>query len=100
MDHYNNIDIYLAPDGKSIIVFGGQNVSSQGTFDAFNDIYVLDTCTLNWSQPQINGNPPSPRAGHEAFVYNNRYMVVLMGKVFYMSLIRGLFSLAIILTLT
>jgi N-acetylneuraminic acid mutarotase len=91
MDHYNNIDIHLAPDGKSIIVFGGQNVSSQGTFDAFNDIYVLDTCTLNWSQPQINGNPPSPRAGHEAFVYNNRYMVVLMGKAFYVSLIRGLF---------
>lgn len=68
-----------APDGKSIILFGGQNVSSEKTFDANNDIYVLDTCTLNWSQPIIHNNLPIARAGHEAIIYRDRYMIIMMG---------------------
>lgn len=61
------------------MIFGGQNASSESTFDASNDIYVLDTCTLNWSQPIISGTPPIARAGHEAFTYLNQYMIVMMG---------------------
>lgn len=61
------------------MIFGGQNASSESTFDASNDIYVLDTCTLNWSQPIISGAPPIARAGHEAFTYLNQYMIVMMG---------------------
>ncbi|KAI8977348.1 hypothetical protein BDF20DRAFT_1001355 [Mycotypha africana] len=69
-----------APDGKSIVLFGGQNVSSEQTFDASNDIYLLDTCSLNWSKPEIHGTRPLPRAGHQAILYhNNQYMIILMG---------------------
>ncbi|KAI7897962.1 uncharacterized protein BX663DRAFT_583041 [Cokeromyces recurvatus] len=69
-----------APDGESIVLFGGQNATSlQDIFDASNDVYILNTCTLNWSQPIIKGNPPIARAGHEAIVYKNRYMIVMMG---------------------
>ncbi|CAO0799971.1 unnamed protein product [Mucor circinelloides] len=67
------------PDGKSIVLFGGQNATDTQAFDATNDIYVLDTCTLNWSQPVISGRPPIARAGHEAIVYGNQYMIVMMG---------------------
>ncbi|CAO3613779.1 unnamed protein product [Mucor fragilis] len=66
-------------DGKSIVLFGGQNATDTQTFDATNDIYVLDTCTLNWSQPVISGTPPTARAGHEAIVYRDQYMIVMMG---------------------
>ncbi|KAI8993644.1 hypothetical protein BDB01DRAFT_777012 [Pilobolus umbonatus] len=68
-----------APDGKSIVLFGGQNTTSDEIFDASNDVYVLDTCTLNWTMPVIQGTPPTPRAGHESVVYKNDYMIVLMG---------------------
>jgi hypothetical protein len=61
-------------------LFGGQNVSARGTFDATNAIYVLDTCSLNWSQPIIHGTPPIARAGHEAIVYRDQYMIIMMGK--------------------
>lgn len=74
------LPINLAPDGKSIVMFGGQNTSSETTFDASNEIYVLDTCTLNWTQPVIQGKPPIPRAGHEAISFLNQYMIVMMGK--------------------
>lgn len=68
-----------APDGRSIVMFGGQNASSESTFDASNEIFVLDTCTLNWTQPIIQGKPPVPRASHEAISFLNQYMIVMMG---------------------
>ncbi|KAI8052561.1 uncharacterized protein B0P05DRAFT_591734 [Gilbertella persicaria] len=67
------------PDGKSIVLFGGQNASNNHLFDAYNDVYVLDTCTLNWSQPIIKGTPPVARAGHEAILFQDQYMVIMMG---------------------
>lgn len=78
----------LAPDGKSIVVFGGINVE-QPTDDTANDqdqsshtvsqsLYVLDVCTLSWSTPMVTGTAPSARAGHEAVTYGN-YMLVMMG---------------------
>ena len=60
-------------------MFGGQNSSSESTFDATNDVYILDTCTLNWTQPVIHGIPPTARAGHEAVTYLNQYMIITMG---------------------
>lgn len=81
--------VYIAPDGKSIVVFGGINVE-QPTDDTANDqdqsshtvsqsLYVLDVCTLSWSTPVVTGTAPSARAGHEAVTYGN-YMLVMMGK--------------------
>lgn len=60
-------------------MFGGQNVSAETSFDATNDIYVLDTCSLNWTKPDIKGTPPIARAGHEAISYLGRYMIIMMG---------------------
>lgn len=67
-----------APDGRSLVLFGGQSTSSE-TLNATNDVYLLDTCTLNWTQVNTRGSPPVARAGHEAISYNNRYMIVMMG---------------------
>ncbi|CEP09389.1 hypothetical protein [Parasitella parasitica] len=74
------------PDGKSIVLFGGQNATDTQGFDATNDVYVLDTCTLRWARPAISGKPPVARAGHEAIVYGNQYMIVMMGIQNYDSL--------------
>ncbi|KAI9496511.1 hypothetical protein BDB00DRAFT_122173 [Zychaea mexicana] len=65
----------LAPDGHSIIVFGGQDaLTGQST----QDVFLLDTCTLQWSHPDVSGVPPSARSGHQAVTYD-KYMVILMG---------------------
>jgi N-acetylneuraminic acid mutarotase len=61
-------------------MFGGQNTTSESTVDATNDIYVLDTCTLNWTQPVINGKLPIARAGHEAVTFMDQYMIVMLGN--------------------
>ncbi|KAI8062443.1 hypothetical protein BC940DRAFT_309029 [Gongronella butleri] len=65
-----------APDGQSIVIFGGKILSSM--FTPTQSVYVLDTCTLSWSQPTIQGTPPSARAGHEAVTYG-QYMIVIGG---------------------
>ncbi|KAI9494560.1 hypothetical protein BDB00DRAFT_818552 [Zychaea mexicana] len=67
-----------APDGKSIVVYGGLNTSSTDRFDSSSDVYVLDTCKLEWSKPDVSGDVPSPRANHGAVTYGN-YMVLLYG---------------------
>ncbi|KAI9246255.1 hypothetical protein BDA99DRAFT_543349 [Phascolomyces articulosus] len=67
-----------APDGKSIVVYGGLNTSSTDHFDSSSDVFVLDTCKLEWSKPDVGGDAPAPRAGHGAVTYGN-YMVLLYG---------------------
>ncbi|KAG2222289.1 hypothetical protein INT45_006968 [Circinella minor] len=67
-----------APDGKSIVVYGGLNTSSPDTFDSSSDVFVLDTCNLEWSKPDVGGDAPAPRADHGAVTYGN-YMVLIYG---------------------
>ncbi|KAI8139751.1 hypothetical protein BJV82DRAFT_243117 [Fennellomyces sp. T-0311] len=67
-----------APDGKSIVVFGGLNTSSPDAFDSSPDIFVLDTCKLEWTKPDIGGDIPEARASHGVVTYGN-YMIVLYG---------------------
>ena len=68
-----------APDGKSIVVYGGLNTSATDHFDSSSDVYVLDTCNLEWSKPDVGGDAPAPRADHGAVTYGD-YMVLLYGK--------------------
>lgn len=68
----------IAPDGKSIVVFGGLNTSATG-FDSSQDVFVLDTCTLSWSKPEVSGDAPVARAGHGAITYG-QYMLVMLGN--------------------
>eukprot|EP00884_Botryococcus_braunii_P007391 jgi/Botrbrau1/16653/Bobra.0068s0069.1 len=44
---------------RYLLIFGGGSVAH-----CYNDLYLLDTETMQWSQPKTEGNPPSPRAGH------------------------------------
>lgn len=42
-------------------------------------MFVLDTCTLSWSKPEVSGDAPVARAGHGAITYG-QYMLVMLGK--------------------
>ncbi|KAI3520401.1 hypothetical protein L1887_09798 [Cichorium endivia] len=52
-------------------VFGG---CSHSIF--FNDLHVLDLETLEWSQPQIQGDLVSPRAGHAGISIDENWYIV------------------------
>ncbi|XP_071732945.1 acyl-CoA-binding domain-containing protein 6-like [Rutidosis leptorrhynchoides] len=52
-------------------IFGG---CSHSTF--FSDLHVLDLGTLEWSQPQIQGNLVSPRAGHAGSHIDEKWFIV------------------------
>ncbi|KAK1421215.1 hypothetical protein QVD17_23390 [Tagetes erecta] len=42
----------------------------------FNDLHVLDLETLEWSQPQIQGDVVSPRAGHAGVSVDEKWFIV------------------------
>lgn len=50
--------------GRYLIVFGGGSVAH-----CFNDLHVLDTETMEWSQPPVEGEQPSARAGEFHALY-------------------------------
>lgn len=52
-------------------IFGG---CSHSTF--FSDLHVLDLHTLEWSQPQIQGDIVSPRAGHAGVSIDEKWFIV------------------------
>ncbi|KVI09678.1 Kelch-type beta propeller, partial [Cynara cardunculus var. scolymus] len=52
-------------------IFGG---CSHSIF--FNDLHVLDLETLEWSQPQIQGDVVSPRAGHAGVSIDEKWFMV------------------------
>ncbi|KAK9064056.1 hypothetical protein SSX86_017928 [Deinandra increscens subsp. villosa] len=56
---------------RYFLVFGG---FSHSTF--FNDLHVLDLETLEWSQPQIQGNLVIPRAGHAGVSIDEKWFIV------------------------
>ncbi|KAM7463850.1 hypothetical protein LguiA_031971 [Lonicera macranthoides] len=56
---------------RYLLIFGG---CSHSIF--FNDLHVLDLETMQWSQPQIQGDLVTPRAGHASITIDeNWYMV-------------------------
>lgn len=60
--------------GRYLFVFGG---GSKPQHCVTNDMYVLDTATMQWSSPDAKGDKPQPRdMGTAALVGNN---VFLMG---------------------
>ncbi|KAD2804773.1 hypothetical protein R6Q59_029813 [Mikania micrantha] len=56
---------------RYFLIFGG---CSHSTF--FNDLHVLDLVTLEWSQPQIQGNLVFPRAGHAGVSIDEKWFIV------------------------
>ncbi len=47
-----------APQNRFLVIFGGGSVAH-----CYNDVTLLDTKTNEWSCPQTEGTPPTPRAG-------------------------------------
>ncbi|KAI7730064.1 hypothetical protein M8C21_020015 [Ambrosia artemisiifolia] len=56
---------------RYFLIYGG---CSHSTF--FNDLHVLDLETLEWSQPQIQGDLVSPRAGHAGVSIDEKWFIV------------------------
>ncbi|PKY25902.1 hypothetical protein RhiirB3_441028 [Rhizophagus irregularis] len=69
----NGISSVLGLDGFRIIVFGGHNIDNKM-------LYVLDTTTFNWYEPNVSGKGPTlKRRDHTANVIG-RYMVIAFGS--------------------
>lgn len=62
--------------GKKIYIFGGY-VQRSECFS--KDVYVLDTTTMTWSHPRVNGEPASWRDFHTATAIG-RYMYIFGGR--------------------
>ncbi|KAL7252847.1 hypothetical protein ACSBR1_007407 [Camellia fascicularis] len=56
---------------RYLLIFGG---CSHSIF--FNDLHVLDLQTLEWSQPQIQGDLVAPRAGHAGITIDENWYIV------------------------
>jgi N-acetylneuraminic acid mutarotase len=54
-----------------LFVFGGYNGSAP-----FQDLHVLDTETMVWSQPETHGAAPSPRYSHAAVVHGKFLLLI------------------------
>lgn len=56
---------------RYLLIFGG---CSHSVF--FNDLHVLDLHTMEWSQPQVQGDLVSPRAGHAGISIDEMWYIV------------------------
>lgn len=56
---------------RYVLIFGGGSVAM-----CFNDFFVLDTQTWQWSKPNIIGAKPTPRAGHAASMLGDAWYIV------------------------
>lgn len=57
--------------GRFLIVFGGGSVAT-----CYDDLVILDTQTLEWFTPEVDGHLPPARAGHAAAVLGSTLYVV------------------------
>uniref|UniRef100_A0A6B2L0T0 Uncharacterized protein n=1 Tax=Arcella intermedia TaxID=1963864 RepID=A0A6B2L0T0_9EUKA len=58
--------------GKKIYVFGGY---CRGAELYYNNLYVFETETLNWTKLEPRGNPPDRRCGHSASVVDGKIWI-------------------------
>ncbi|KAF7820199.1 acyl-CoA-binding domain-containing protein 4 [Senna tora] len=56
---------------RYFLIFGG---CSHSIF--FNDLHILDLETMEWSQPQVQGDFVSPRAGHAGITIDESWFIV------------------------
>ncbi|XP_057979282.1 acyl-CoA-binding domain-containing protein 4 isoform X2 [Malania oleifera] len=56
---------------RYLLIFGG---CSHSIF--FNDLHVLDLQMMEWSQPQLQGDLVSPRAGHAGVTIDGNWYIV------------------------
>lgn len=69
----------LTGDGR-LIMFGGCSiVKDTGIPRYHDDIRQLDTDTMTWTRPRINGAVPSGRYGHSSLLINGSNIIVFGG---------------------
>ncbi|XP_061363797.1 acyl-CoA-binding domain-containing protein 6 [Gastrolobium bilobum] len=56
---------------RYLLIFGG---CSHSVF--FNDLHLLDMQTMEWSQPQTQGDLVSPRAGHAGITIDESWFII------------------------
>ncbi|WVZ73093.1 hypothetical protein U9M48_021441 [Paspalum notatum var. saurae] len=54
-----------------LLIFGGSSHST-----CFNDLYLLDLQTLEWSQPDTQGAHITPRSGHAGTIIDENWYIV------------------------
>ncbi|XP_005279472.2 rab9 effector protein with kelch motifs isoform X2 [Chrysemys picta bellii] len=69
--------------GDRLYVLGGGDKGAEPVKDP--QLHVFDTATLTWSQPEVHGNPPSPRHGHVVVAVGTKLFIHggLSGDKFY-----------------
>lgn len=61
-------------------MFGGCSIDKETAIPKYNnDIHVLDTETMVWVRPRVNGSTPTGRYGHSATMMDNGQIVVFGG---------------------
>lgn len=69
----------LAPDGRLFII-GGTSLDKDSNIPKYiDDIRVLDTDTMIWTRPRVEGFPPTGRYGHTATYLEDGKIVVYGG---------------------
>ena len=69
----------LCADGR-LLIFGGCSLNKDTGIPRYNsDIMQLDTDTMVWTRPRVNGESPSGRYGHTAVVMQDAKLVVFGG---------------------
>nr|VDC85212.1 unnamed protein product [Brassica oleracea] len=56
---------------RYLLIFGG---CSHSIF--FNDLHILDLQTMEWSQPHVQGDDVTPRAGHAGITIDENWYIV------------------------
>jgi hypothetical protein len=57
--------------GDKLLVFGGENEHRTH----LSDLIIFDLATATWTQPQVHGAQPRPRARHAAFIYDGKLWI-------------------------
>ena len=71
--------ITLSPDGR-LFIFGGASPDKETLVPKYNDdIRVLDTDTMIWTRPRMNGATPTGRYGHSATLMDDGKIIIFGG---------------------
>jgi host cell factor len=72
----------LTPDGR-LLVFGGTSISkeSNGLPRYNDDLRVLNTDTMIWSRPRVEGPVPTGRYGHSSKLLGNFFYFLLLSSL-------------------
>lgn len=69
----------LTPNGRLLVFGGAQLDEDTGVPKYLNDLRQLDTDTMIWTRPRINGDVPTGRFGHSSTLLNDGKIAIFGG---------------------